>query len=222
MRHLKSGRKLGRTYSHRKAMLANLAMSILSEERVKTTTSKAKEVRSVVERLITYGKKGNAEKSNLHYIRLAARTINSKDILMKLFNDIAPRYKDRDGGYTRIVKLGDRHGDNAEISIIELVGRNGDDQRKRKKKKGSSTAKKNKIEKTPEIVDEEKTAVEEKSAVSDESTQDVENTTAKDEETISTGEAKSEHEDVKAEIETPKEDAVDQEKNSKKDDSEEK
>lgn len=132
MRHLNSGRKLGRTASHRKAMLANLATSVLDKERVTTTLAKAKEVRGVVERLITYGKKGN-----LHGIRLAARSVKSKDVLKKLFDDIAPAYKEREGGYTRIIKLGERRGDNAELSIIELVGRAGDEPRRRKKKKAS-------------------------------------------------------------------------------------
>lgn len=133
MRHLKAGRKLNRTASHRKAMLANLASSILRHEKVYTTTAKAKEVRSLVERLITYGKKGN-----LHAIRTAAKTLSSKadkDILKKLFDDLAPFYKDREGGYTRIRKLGERKGDNAELSIITLVGRDGDEAPKRKKRK---------------------------------------------------------------------------------------
>lgn len=111
-------------------MLANLAVSILDKERVITTVSKAKEVRGVVERLITYGKK-----NSLHGIRLAAKTINSKTIIKKLFDDIAPSYKDREGGYTRIIRHSDRKGDNAELAIIELVGRAGDTPRKRKKKK---------------------------------------------------------------------------------------
>ncbi len=135
MRHLNSGRKLGRTASHRKAMLANLATSVLDKERVTTTLAKAKEVRGVVERLITYGKKGN-----LHGIRLAARSVKDKDVLKKLFDDIAPTYKEREGGYTRIVKLGERRGDNAELSIIELVGRGGDEPRRRKKKRAASKA----------------------------------------------------------------------------------
>jgi large subunit ribosomal protein L17 len=136
MRHLVSGRKLNRTASHRKAMLSNLAISILDKERVTTTLVKAKEVRSVVERLITYGKKGD-----LHAIRLAARRINNKTVLKKLFDDIAPTYKDREGGYTRIVKVGERKGDNAMMSIIELVGRNGQQAvRKRKKKTSKSSA----------------------------------------------------------------------------------
>jgi len=139
MRHLVSGRKLNRTASHKRAMLSNLAMSILDKERVTTTLAKAKEVRSVVERLITYGKKGD-----LHRIRLAARRINDKTILKKLFDDIAPSYQDRAGGYTRIIKVNDRKGDNAAMSIIELVGRGSPDPIRKNKKKAK--AKKSKTE----------------------------------------------------------------------------
>ncbi|MFP4416102.1 MAG: 50S ribosomal protein L17 [Chitinispirillaceae bacterium] len=138
MRHLKSGRKLNRTASHRKAMLNNLATSILDKERVTTTVAKAKEVRSLVERLITYGKRGD-----LHNIRRAARSVKSKDVLKKLFDDIAPTYKDREGGYTRILKLGERRGDNAEMSIIELVGR-GQEEPQRPKRAKTAAAKKQK------------------------------------------------------------------------------
>jgi large subunit ribosomal protein L17 len=131
MRHLVSGRKFNRTASHRRAMLSNLAVSILEKERITTTLAKAKEVRGVVERLITYGKKGD-----LHAIRLASRRISNETILKKLFDDIGPSYKDREGGYTRIIKVGERKGDNALMSIIELVGRGGAEAvRKRKKKK---------------------------------------------------------------------------------------
>jgi len=130
MRHLVSGRKLNRTASHRRAMLSNLAVSILEKERVTTTLAKAKEVRSVVERLISYGKKGD-----LHAIRLAGRRILDKDILKKLFDDIAPSFKEREGGYTRIIKLDNRKGDDAPMSIIELVGRGGAAAAIRKSKK---------------------------------------------------------------------------------------
>ncbi len=133
MRHLVSGRKLNRTASHRKAMLSNLAVSILDKERVVTTLAKAKEVRSVVERLVSYGKKGD-----LHHIRLAARRINNKTVLKKLFDDIAPGYKEREGGYTRIIKLDERKGDNTLMSIIELVGRGKPDAIRKNKKKSST------------------------------------------------------------------------------------
>ena len=134
MRHLVSGRKLNRTASHRRAMFSNMAVSILDKERITTTLPKAKEVRCVVERLITYGKKGD-----LHGRRLAARRIGDETVLKKLFDDIAPGYKDREGGYTRIVKIDDRKGDKAPMAIIELVGRGSQDAvRKRSKKKSSA------------------------------------------------------------------------------------
>ena len=122
-------------------MLSNLAESLLDKERVTTTVAKAKEVRGVVERLITYGKKGS-----LHAIRLAAKRIKNKTILKKLFEDIAPGYKEREGGYTRVVKLKNRKGDNAELAIIELAGRHGDVKRKRKKKKKAPPARKTKVQ----------------------------------------------------------------------------
>jgi large subunit ribosomal protein L17 len=132
MRHLNSVNKLNKTASHRHAMLANLAMSILDKERVITTLAKAKVVRGVVERLITHAKKGG-----LHKMRIAAETVRDKAILTKLFTDIAPSYKEREGGYTRILKLGERPGDNALECIIELTGRNSQElaiARKKKKK----------------------------------------------------------------------------------------
>jgi large subunit ribosomal protein L17 len=139
MRHLVEGRKLNRTSSHRKAMFSNMAVSILDKERITTTLPKAKEVRKVVERLITYGKKGD-----LHAIRMAERRIKDKTILKKLFDDIAPGYKDRVGGYTRIIKLGERKGDNASMSIIELTGRGNPDPVRKGKKKS-------KVKKTPAV-----------------------------------------------------------------------
>jgi ribosomal protein L17 len=129
MRHLKSGRKLGMPKSHRDSMLANLATSILDKERIITTLAKAKEARSVVERLITFGKKGG-----LNSIRHAGKTITDKTILHKLFTDIAPSFKDREGGYTRIVKLGERKGDNALLAIFELTGRGGEEIARLRKK----------------------------------------------------------------------------------------
>ena len=118
MRHRKKGKSLGRNSSQRKSMFKNLMKSIIKHEIIKTTLPKAKEVRSTVERLITYGKKGD-----LHGIRLIAKTVKNTDLVMKLQNDIAPGYSDRNGGYTRILKLGPRAGDNAEMAIIELVDR---------------------------------------------------------------------------------------------------
>lgn len=116
MRHGKSGRRLGRTTSHREAMFRNLVTSFLNHEKITTTDAKAKEIRSVAEKMITLGKRGD-----LHSLRLAASYIREKSVVTKLFSTIAPRYKDRPGGYTRIVKLGVRQGDAAPVSLIELV-----------------------------------------------------------------------------------------------------
>ncbi len=116
MRHAKAGRRLGRKSSHRIAMFRNMVTSFFIHEKITTTDSKAKEIRPIAEKLITLGKRGD-----LHSRRLAAAYIRDAKTVAKLFTQIAPRYQERDGGYTRIIKLGVRPGDNAEISILELV-----------------------------------------------------------------------------------------------------
>lgn len=116
MRHNKSGRRLGRTTSHRVAMFRNMVTSFLTHERITTTDAKAKELRSIADRMITLGKRGD-----LHAMRQAASYIREKSVVTKLFATIAPRFTDRPGGYTRIIKLGLRPGDNAQLSMIELV-----------------------------------------------------------------------------------------------------
>mgnify|MGYP000849788553 FL=1 len=116
MRHRKKGRALSRTASHKRATLRNMATSLFKHERIETTTAKAKELRPFAEKLITLGKRGD-----LHARRLARRHITDRQTLAKLFDDIAPRFVDRLGGYTRILKLGNRQGDAAEIALIELV-----------------------------------------------------------------------------------------------------
>ena len=116
MRHRNKGRKLSRTHTHRKALLRNMATSLFRHERIETTTAKAKELRPVAERLITLARRGD-----VHARRLAGRKIQDREVLGKLFDDIAPRYAERPGGYTRILKLGTRKGDAAEMSLIELV-----------------------------------------------------------------------------------------------------
>lgn len=116
MRHRKKGRKLSRTSSHRKATLRNMVTSLFRHERIETTTAKAKELRPYAERLITLARRGD-----LHSRRLARQKIEDREVLGKLFDDIAPRYTERPGGYTRILKLGNRKGDAAEMSLIELV-----------------------------------------------------------------------------------------------------
>jgi len=118
MRHRCKGRKLGRTWAHKKSMMRNLVTSLFEHERVETTDAKAKEVRSVAERLITLAKRGDG---GVAARRRAARVVRDRKIVKKLFEDIAPRYADRPGGYTRIVKVENRLGDSAPLSILQLV-----------------------------------------------------------------------------------------------------
>ena len=116
MRHGKRGRKLGRTASHKKAMLNNMATSLFANGKVRTTLPKAKELRGVAERLISFAKRGD-----LHARRQVLRRIQNKVVLTKLFEEIGPSFADRGGGYTRIFKLGPRRGDSSELCLIELV-----------------------------------------------------------------------------------------------------
>ena len=118
MRHKKGQRKLQRTTSHRLAMLSNMVTSLLQHERIETTIPKAKEARPIAERMITLGKRGG-----LSNVRLAARTVRSKAVLTKVFGELAKRYAERKGGYTRITRTGFRRGDAAQMAILELVDR---------------------------------------------------------------------------------------------------
>ena len=118
MNHRKTGRKLGRTSSHRKALFRNMVTSLFEHEQIRTTDAKAKELRGVAERMITLGKKGT-----LHARRQALETIRSKDVTSKVFDELAERYRERPGGYTRVIKIGQRAGDAVPMSIIELVDR---------------------------------------------------------------------------------------------------
>ena len=118
MRHRESGRKLNRNSSHRKAMFRNMAASLIEHEIIKTTLPKAKELRRIAEPLITMAKNDNVAKRRLAFSRL-----RNRDIVTKLFNEIGPRYKERPGGYLRILKCGFRTGDKAAMAIVELVDR---------------------------------------------------------------------------------------------------
>ncbi len=118
MRHRKQGRKLNRTASHRKAMFANMAAALIEHEQIVTTLPKAKEMRRVTDKLITLGKRGD-----LHARRQAISKIRDVEQVKKLFDVLGPRYKDRNGGYTRVLKAGFRYGDNAPMAVIELVER---------------------------------------------------------------------------------------------------
>ena len=118
MRHLKKGRKLGRTTSHRKALFANMATSLFQHEIIETTDAKAKDLRGVAEKLITLAKRGD-----LHARRQAYATVRDQGVLKKLFDVIGPRFKERNGGYTRVIKSRIRVGDCAPMSVIELLDR---------------------------------------------------------------------------------------------------
>jgi large subunit ribosomal protein L17 len=118
MRHRLKGRKLNRTASHRKAMFANMAVALIEHEQIVTTLPKAKELRSIVDKLITLGKRGD-----LHARRQAISRMRDVEQAKKLFDILGPRYKDRNGGYTRVLKAGFRYGDNAPMAVIELVDR---------------------------------------------------------------------------------------------------
>ena len=122
MRHLKAGRKFGRTSAHRKALFRNLVGALIQRERISTTLAKAKELRGKVEKTITLGKRGT-----LHARRQAFKLVPAKDAVQKVFGPLAERYAKRPGGYTRIIRIGHRKGDDAPMAFIELVDREGDD-----------------------------------------------------------------------------------------------
>ena len=121
MRHNKIGRKLGRKTAHRKALMSNLASALITHKRIKTTDAKAKELRMYIEPLVTFAKKGD-----LHSRRQVLKKIRHKSIVRELFDNIGPTFSNRNGGYTRIIKLGFRDNDCAPISMIEFVGMIGD------------------------------------------------------------------------------------------------
>lgn len=158
MRHRMGGRQLGRNSSHRKALFRTLVTSVLDKERIETTIAKAKEIRPIVERMITFGKRGD-----LAARRIAAAFISSNDVVKKLFDTIAPRFKDRNGGYTRIIRTRTRIGDGAEMALIELLGApaaEAAEKTKEEKKKGQ--ANKGKEEKKTEAAKPAKPAKKEK------------------------------------------------------------
>lgn len=133
MRHRKAGRRLGRNGPHRKAMLRNMVTSLLEHGSIRTTETRAKEVRRLAERLITIGKKALPtsdaqqeeaayQQRRLHLFRQILKVVRSQDVAKAILDDYAPRFQDRPGGYTRMIKLGPRRGDNAPMSILEFVG----------------------------------------------------------------------------------------------------
>ncbi|MBI3302232.1 MAG: 50S ribosomal protein L17 [Deltaproteobacteria bacterium] len=118
MRHLKDGRKLNRTAAHRTALMRNLIKALLLREQIRTTDAKAKELRRRADRIVTLGKKGS-----LHARRLAFAYLGSRRLVKRLFDEVAPRFQGRSGGYTRVLKIGPRHGDTAPLSLVEFTVR---------------------------------------------------------------------------------------------------
>jgi large subunit ribosomal protein L17 len=141
MHHGKTGSKLGRTSSHKEAMLRNMVTSVIKHERIRTTDMKAKELRKLAEKMITLGKRGT-----LHARRQALAVVRDEAMVGKLFSELAERYRTREGGYTRIVKAGYRYGDNAPVSILEFIP----DEKKKEKAKPKTKAKSKAKEKTAE------------------------------------------------------------------------
>ena len=144
MRHRNAHRKLGRISEHRTALLRNQAEALLAHERIETTVPKAKELRPFVERLITIAKRGvraaDPKGQSLSARRLVMRDVLNEDVVTKLFDDLAPRFMDRPGGYTRILKLGHRRGDAAEVAQIELIGSEFDPKKAEEEKKAAAAA----------------------------------------------------------------------------------
>ena len=154
MRHLKTGRKFGRTSAHRKALFRNMVTALIDKERIRTTLAKAKELRGKVEKTITLGKKGT-----LHARRYALKLVADKGSLKKIFGPLSERYANRPGGYTRVIKLGHRLGDDAPMAFIELVDREGDTPVKEKKKvEGVASKKKAVDQKTDDTKKDKKTS----------------------------------------------------------------
>lgn len=152
MRHRKKVKKLGRTASHRRATLRNLASALINHHQIKTTLAKAKAARSNIEKLITTGKK-----DSVHARRQAFKFLQNRTLVKKLFDEIAPSFSDRNGGYTRIVKLGPRTGDSAEMAILQLVGFEQmiiDEQEKQKKQR-KARAEKKKAKEAEEVAEAE-------------------------------------------------------------------
>ncbi len=148
MRHLKAGRKLNRTSAHRKALFRNMVTSLLEHEQIRTTDAKAKDLRHWAERMITLGKRGT-----LHARRQALAFIRSKTVVKKLFDEVAPRFRDRPGGYTRVIKLGHRRGDAAPLSIIELTdrGEQAKSEAQRKRERREKAARKREQAQQPQL-----------------------------------------------------------------------
>ncbi len=199
------GRKLGRTASHKKALLRNLANQLIEHKEIRTTTAKAKEARSYVERLVTYAKKGG-----LHHRRLAFAFLRNKQSINILFDEIAPVYSDRQGGYTRVVKLGNRAGDAAPVSLLQLVDfeKVGEAPKKKTEKKKAKPAESKETKQKEEIVEGKPLAASEPISEEIQEAEVVEDNLEEKEQSETEPEGKSES--VESESEAVKKDTVDE------------
>ncbi|MBM4167955.1 MAG: 50S ribosomal protein L17 [Ignavibacteria bacterium] len=184
MRHLKSGRKLGRTRSHRKATLSSLSTAVIAHKRITTTLAKAKETRTVVEKLVTRAKRavaseGEGQTKNVHARREVFSFLRDRKAVTTLFNDIAPKVASRPGGYTRVVKLGQRRGDGAQLALLEFVDFNvGQSKTTKTQPKAAKSAQRKKASKKPAVKAEAAAATEE--AASPQAEEHTESETKKD------------------------------------------
>lgn len=213
MRHRIKGRKLNRTASHKKALIRNLANQLFEHKEIRTTTAKAKEARITIERLITYAKKGDT-----HHRRLAFSFLRQKDSIKILFDEIAPAYSERQGGYTRVIKLGRRQGDGAPIAILQLVGFEtlADTSKPEKKKKTRKKEEKH-IESETKSTDRkeaknENIATEEVEQVKDVPEKDEKEKSVEDKEQVKEVKLSEESEEVKEEKKTEDQKSVEEEK----------
>ena len=149
MRHNRSYRKLGRTSEHRRALLRNQLCSIIKHERIVTTLPKAKELRPIIEKMVTFGRQADS----VHARRMVGRWVSDRDLIKRLFHDIGPRFSSRPGGYTRILKLGPRPGDGAELAILEFVDYRLPTEKKKAEAKEKKGRRKKAAEETPEAAE---------------------------------------------------------------------
>jgi large subunit ribosomal protein L17 len=213
MRHRLKGRKLNRTASHKKALIRNLANQLFEHKEIRTTTAKAKEARITIERLITYAKKGDT-----HHRRLAFSFLRQKDSIKILFDEIAPAYSERQGGYTRVIKLGRRQGDGAPIAILQLVGFEtlADTSKPEKKKKTRKKEEKHTESETKATDSKESKieniAPEEVEQVEDMPEKDVEEKSAEDKKQVEDAKISDESTEAKKETQAEGQKAVEEEK----------
>ncbi|MCE5250581.1 50S ribosomal protein L17 [bacterium] len=210
MRHLKTGRKLSRRKSHRTAMLTNLAASLIKSGRVKTTDAKAKEIRPFVERMVTFAKRGD-----LHARRIVLSRLKDVLAVKRLFDELGPRFADRLGGYTRILKLGFRNGDSAPVSLIEFVGEEAEIKAAKKTKTAKAKTRKKATKETGKTVETGETESQEVETEAVEASAEAEDTETEDSEEVAEGEEQAADETAESSAEDEKKQSAGEENSEK-------